>query len=145
MLHGSVRGWYDCNPPPLQPWVNLRLLVLSAASNPFGVASTPSVPARASGLRLGRAAGALLDVPAGRYTGHMTRIMTVTEVKAKLLALLDDVEAGEQIAITRHGVMVALLAPAKGPHALRGRFTGTAASAADDDELFRTGAAWDLP
>lgn len=75
----------------------------------------------------------------------MARIMTVTQVKAKLLALLDEVEAGEQIAITRHGVTVALLAPARGPHALRGRFTGVAASAADDEELFTTGATWDLP
>ena len=75
----------------------------------------------------------------------MTRQMTATEVKAKLLALLDDVERGEEIEITRHGLTVARLAPAKGPHALKGRFAGVAMTAANDNELFTTGARWDLP
>jgi prevent-host-death family protein len=75
----------------------------------------------------------------------MARRLTATEVKAKLLALLDEVELGEEIEITRHGQTVARLAPARGPHALKGRFTGVAMSAADDDELFSTGATWDLP
>ncbi|TAK57390.1 MAG: type II toxin-antitoxin system prevent-host-death family antitoxin, partial [Dehalococcoidia bacterium] len=70
--------------------------------------------------------------------------MTATEVKTKLLALLDDIEAGEEIEITRHGKTVARLAPARGPHALRGRFAGIASSAASDDELFTTGARWDV-
>ena len=75
----------------------------------------------------------------------MTRQMTATEVKAKLLALLDDVEAGEEIEITRHGLTVARLAPARGPHALKGRLSGMAMSAASDDDLFTTEVAWDLP
>ena len=75
----------------------------------------------------------------------MTRILTATEVKAKLLALLDEVEAGDEIEITRHGVPVARLAPARGAHALKGQFAGSARSNAADDELFSTGAAWDLP
>lgn len=75
----------------------------------------------------------------------MTRQMTVTEVKARLLSLLDEVEAGEQIEITRHGITVALLAPARGPHALKGRFTGVAMTAVDEEELFSTGVEWDLP
>ena len=75
----------------------------------------------------------------------MTRQMTATEVKAKLLALLDDVERGEEIEITRHGLTVARLAPAKGPHTLKGRFAGVAMTAANDNELFTTGARWDLP
>jgi prevent-host-death family protein len=74
----------------------------------------------------------------------MTRQMTATEVKAKILALLDDVEAGEEIEITRHGRTVARLVAAKGPHALKGRLSGVAMSAADDDDLFTTGASWDL-
>ena len=74
----------------------------------------------------------------------MTRKMTATEVKARILALLDDVEAGDEIEITRHGRTVARLAPARGPHALRGRFAGIAMSTADDDELFTTGETWDL-
>jgi prevent-host-death family protein len=82
---------------------------------------------------------------AENYTDHMTRKMTVTAVKAKLLALLDEVEDGEEIEITRHGVTVARLAPARGPHALKGRFAGVAMSAAGDDELFSTGVTWNLP
>jgi len=74
----------------------------------------------------------------------MTRKMTATEVKARILALLDDVEGGDEIEITRHGRTVARLAPARGPHALRGRFAGVAMSTADDDELFTTGETWDL-
>jgi prevent-host-death family protein len=75
----------------------------------------------------------------------MIRKLTATEVKARILALLDDVEAGDEIEITRHGRTVARLAPARGPHALRGRFAGVARSATDDEELFTTGEAWDLP
>ena len=74
----------------------------------------------------------------------MTRKMTATEVKARILALLDDVEAGDEIEITRHGRTIARLAPARGPHALRGRFAGIAMSTADDDQLFTTGETWDL-
>ena len=66
--------------------------------------------------------------------------MTVTEVKARLSVLLDEVEAGEAIEITRHGIPVALLVRAAGPRALKGRFAGVAMSAAADDELFTTGA-----
>ena len=79
-----------------------------------------------------------------QYTGHMTRQMTVTEVKAKLLALLDEVERGDEIEITRHGLTVARLSALKGPHALEGRFAGVAMSAASDDDLFTTGAPWQL-
>lgn len=75
----------------------------------------------------------------------MTRKMTATEVKTKFLALLDEIERGEEIEITRYGLPVARLTPAKGAHALKGRFAGVAMSAASDDDLFRTGATWDLP
>jgi prevent-host-death family protein len=71
--------------------------------------------------------------------------MTATEVKAKLLALLDEVEEGEEIEITRHGRTVARLAPARGPHALKGMFAGVARSNASDEEIFSTGVDWDLP
>jgi prevent-host-death family protein len=75
----------------------------------------------------------------------MTRQMTATEVKARILALLDDVEAGDEIEITRHGRTVARLAPARGPHALRGKFAGIAKSASTEEDLFTTGVTWDLP
>lgn len=74
----------------------------------------------------------------------MTRQMTATELKAKILAVLDEVGDGEEIEITKHGRTVARLVPATGPSTLRGRMTGHAVSMVDDDELFSTGAAWEL-
>lgn len=73
----------------------------------------------------------------------MTRQLTATEVKAKLLAILNDVEAGEEIEITRRGVTIARLAPARGPHALKGLFAGAATTAVPDEDLFATGEHWD--
>jgi prevent-host-death family protein len=70
--------------------------------------------------------------------------MTATEVKAKILALLDDVAAGEEIEITKHGRTVARLVPASGPQALRGALTGIAMTATAEGDLFSTGAEWDL-
>jgi prevent-host-death family protein len=75
----------------------------------------------------------------------MTREMTATEIKARLLGVLDEVEAGAEVRITRRGRPVARLLPARGPRRLRGRFAGAAMSDADDDALFSTGATWDLP
>lgn len=75
----------------------------------------------------------------------MTIKMTATEAKAKILALLDDVAAGQEVEITKHGRTVARLVPATGPHALKGRLAGVAMSAGDEEDLFMTGAAWDLP
>jgi prevent-host-death family protein len=75
----------------------------------------------------------------------MTIQMTATEVKAKILSLLDMVAAGDEVEITKHGRTVARLVPATGPSALKGKLTGVAMSAADDEELFTTGAAWNLP
>jgi prevent-host-death family protein len=78
------------------------------------------------------------------YDDHMTRKLTATEVKAKILALLDDVAHGDEVEITKHGHTVARLVPASGPRALKDSMTGVAATAAEDDDLFTTGAAWDL-
>lgn len=75
----------------------------------------------------------------------MTRKMTATEVKTKILGLLDEVARGEEIEITKHGRTVARLVGATGPNALRGHFAGVAITAAEGDDLFTTGAAWDLP
>lgn len=78
----------------------------------------------------------------------MTRIVTATEAKARLLALLDDAANGDVIEITRHGRPVARLVPARGPRALRGKLAGAAMTVAtagvDDDHLFTTGATWDV-
>lgn len=75
----------------------------------------------------------------------MTKIMTATEVKAHILSLLDEVAAGEQVEITKHGRTVARLVPARGPHGLRDRFAGLAATTEPDDQLFATTAEWNLP
>jgi prevent-host-death family protein len=74
----------------------------------------------------------------------MTIKVTATEAKAKILSLLDDVAAGEEVEITRRGRTVARLVPATGPHALKGALTGTAMTAGSDEDLFATGATWDL-
>lgn len=73
----------------------------------------------------------------------MTRQMTATEAKAALLALLDEVAAGDQIEITKHGHTVARLVPATGPGALKGRLAGMARTACEEEELLSTGEAWD--
>jgi prevent-host-death family protein len=78
------------------------------------------------------------------YTDHMTRKVTATEAKAKILGLLDDVAAGEEIEITKHGHTVARLVAASGPNALKGQLSGVAMTAGDEKDLFTTGASWDL-
>lgn len=80
---------------------------------------------------------------ADRYSDQMVRRVTATEAKATILALLDDVAAGEEIEITRHGRAVARLVPAAGPHALEGKLAGVAMTVGSDEELFGTGALWD--
>ena len=74
----------------------------------------------------------------------MTRKMTATEAKAKILALLDEVAAGDEVEITKHGRTVARLVPAGGARALEGSLAGVAMTAAEDDDLFTTGEAWDV-
>jgi len=75
----------------------------------------------------------------------MTIKLTATEAKAKILSLLDEVAAGEEVEITKHGRIVARLVPAAGPHALKASLVGVAMSAAHEEKLFTTGATWDLP
>lgn len=74
----------------------------------------------------------------------MTRKLTATETKAKILSLLDDVASGDEIEITKHGRTVARLVPAAGPRGLKGSFAGIAVTAANDDDLFTTGAVWNV-
>ena len=74
----------------------------------------------------------------------MTLEMTATEVKAKILALLDAVAAGDEIEVTKHGRTVARIVPATGPHVLKGRFAEVAMTAVEDEDLFTTGASWNL-
>ena len=78
------------------------------------------------------------------YNDRMTIKMTATEAKAKILSLLDDVAAGQEVEITKHGRTVARLVPAVGPHALKGSLAGVAMSAGREEGLFSTGATWEL-
>jgi prevent-host-death family protein len=69
--------------------------------------------------------------------------MTATQLKARILAVLDDVAAGDEVEITKHGRTVARLIPARGPAALKGALTGVAMTATGDDDLFATDAPWE--
>jgi prevent-host-death family protein len=79
-----------------------------------------------------------------QYTDHMTIRLTATEAKAKILSLLDEVAAGQEVEITKHGRTVARLVPASGPHALKGSLAGVAMTTASEEELYSTGVSWDL-
>lgn len=75
----------------------------------------------------------------------MTMKVTASEAKAKLLALLDDAAAGEEIEITKRGRTVARLVPAAGARSLKGSFAGIAmTAAAEDEQLFSTDAPWNV-
>lgn len=74
----------------------------------------------------------------------MTRQVTATELKAKLLSLLNEVEKGEEIEITRRGHTIARITPARGPHALKDLFKGIVTTNASDKELFSTGEVWEV-
>jgi prevent-host-death family protein len=71
-------------------------------------------------------------------------MLTATETKAKILALLDEVAAGDEVEITKHGHVVARLVPASGAQSLKGRLAGVAMTAAAERDLFTTGATWDI-
>lgn len=74
----------------------------------------------------------------------MTTQLTATEVKARLLAILDEVSAGGTFEITKRGKVVARLVPPAGHADWRGSLKGIAVSAASEDELFSTGLTWDV-
>ena len=54
----------------------------------------------------------------------MTIKLTATEAKARILSLLDAVEAGEEVEITRHGRTVARLVAVPGPNASEAAWRG---------------------
>ena len=73
-------------------------------------------------------------------TNRMTRRMTATEARAKILGLLDKVAEGEEIETRNTATRWPAWSP-PGPDALRGRLTGVAMSVGDDEALFGRGAA----
>ncbi len=80
--------------------------------------------------------------PSDHYYGHMAKTVTATNAKANILRLLDEVAAGEEIEITRHGRPVARLVPPTGPHSMEGMFQGLARTAVDEEKLVNTGEMW---
>lgn len=72
----------------------------------------------------------------------MAKQVTATDAKARILRLLDDAAAGEEIEITRHGRPVARLVPPPGARSLKGSFAGVAVTAGEEEQLFSTGAPW---
>jgi prevent-host-death family protein len=78
------------------------------------------------------------------YNDHTVRHVTATHAKAHLLSLLDEVQGGESVEITRHGRVIARIVPARGAHALRGQHAGVVRSNADEEGLFSTGVEWEL-
>jgi prevent-host-death family protein len=74
----------------------------------------------------------------------MVRTVTATEAKATILALLEEVAAGEEVEITKRGRVMARLVPASGPQSLKGRLAGVAMTADQSDDLLTTGADWSL-
>lgn len=71
------------------------------------------------------------------YSDHMAKTVTATQAKAHILALLDEVESGEEVEITRHGRLIARLVPARGGMALMGKYRGLMwANVTDEEELF---------
>jgi prevent-host-death family protein len=78
-----------------------------------------------------------------QYYDYMTTIMTASEIKAKLLAVLDEVADGAEVEITKHGRVVARLVPAGPRPARAGVLTGVARSVVADEDLFMTGERWE--
>ena len=64
-----------------------------------------------------------------RRTNSVMSEMTVSQARAALPAILDSVEAGEEVTITRHGRPVAIVVR---PEALRARRNGPAQDLAHD-------------
>lgn len=78
-----------------------------------------------------------------QYHDHMVMKLTATEAKAKMLALLEQVAAGEVVEITKRGRTIARLVPATSPHGLKGSMAGLVQTNASDEDLFGTGEAWE--
>ncbi len=74
----------------------------------------------------------------------MTRQMTATQAKARLLAVLDEVAAGEEVDITKRGRTVARLVPSPSDRNPAGMLEGIAMTAVADDDLLSTDVEWDL-
>jgi antitoxin (DNA-binding transcriptional repressor) of toxin-antitoxin stability system len=66
--------------------------------------------------------------------------VTTDEIAERFDEFLALAESGDEVEITRDGVVIARLTGVRSPAALRGRFAGIATSTASDEELFSMGA-----
>ena len=73
----------------------------------------------------------------------MSRRLSATETKAKLLSLLDEVANGEEIEITKHGRSVARLVPVTRKLPM-GWLQGIAWTTDPEDDLIDTGLEWEI-
>jgi prevent-host-death family protein len=78
-----------------------------------------------------------------QYSGHMARKLTATEVKAKILAVLHEVEDGEEFEITRHGRTIARLTPARSSRVPWGKHVGIAWTTDPNDDLYTASEDWE--
>lgn len=78
------------------------------------------------------------------YNDHMTMRMTATDLKARLLGVLEQVAEGEVVEVTKRGRVIARVVPATPAHGLRGAMRGIATSNASDAELYSTGDTWNV-
>lgn len=65
--------------------------------------------------------------------------MSAGHTKAILMALLDEVAAGEEVEVTKRGHVMARIVPAGSARSVRGCARSIAASNAADEELFDIG------
>jgi prevent-host-death family protein len=73
----------------------------------------------------------------------MTTKVNATKAKAQFLAMLDDVENGEEFEITRHGRTIARITPARNGRVVWGKHAGIAKSNVPPEELYSTGETWE--
>jgi len=73
----------------------------------------------------------------------MATQVTATDAKARFLQLLDEVETGEQIEITRRGKTIARLVPARSRRPAPGFLAGVAWTVDPNDDLLSTGVKWE--
>jgi prevent-host-death family protein len=65
----------------------------------------------------------------------MTTKVTATTLKTHVLSLLDDVERGEEIEVTRHGRIIARIVPVRDFLGLKDMFAGVVKSPEDEKQF----------
>ena len=79
-------------------------------------------------------------------TDSATKRVSATDAQVRFMELLDEVERGVHVEITRDGRVVACIEATRerrDPKALKDMFKGVVQSNASDEELFSTGEKWE--